>query len=298
MGRPRDPWGRWLAWTTAVALLAAPAGCGRRARDVEVAPGGIRIIGSTTVLPLAERWRAEYNREHPEVAIAVSGGGSGTGIKALISRTAEIAMSSRDIHEDEVARAREAGVDPAEHLVAYDGMAVIVHPTNPLEQISVEMLSDIYTGRVTEWDQVGVPGLGRIQAVSRDAASGTYEAFKELVVQLAETDRSRDYSPAVLKQASNAAIVALVGQTRAAIGYVGLGYLDDSVKALRVAPMGGQEAVSPTMENVMAGRYPLARELHFYTDAAPSRQVREFIDWVRGEQGQRIVEELGFVPVR
>jgi phosphate transport system substrate-binding protein len=258
----------------------------------------IRQIGSTTILPLAEEWQKQFNKVHPDVDISVSGGGSGTGIKALMSGTVEIANSSREIKQEEVEQAKQAGVSPVEHVVAYDGIAVIVHPSNPTKEISVEQISDIYTGKVTDWKAVAGGAKGDIQVVSRDSASGTYEAFKELVVTLDGKDKSRDYAPAALKQASNQAVLALVAQTRTAIGYVGLGYLDESVKALAVIPIGGGKAVAPTVESVMAGEYPVSRALYCYTNGEPTGALKDYLDWVKGREGQAIVEQVGFVPVK
>jgi phosphate transport system substrate-binding protein len=301
----RSSWlrGVGLALAGGALLVAALAGCGRREGGREESLPGtaaektIRMIGSTTVLPLAEKWREAFNELRPEVDIAVSGGGSGTGIKALISGTAEIAMSSREIKPKEMEQAQQAGLNPAEHVVAYDGIAVIVHPANPLRELSVEQVSDIYAGRVTDWGAVGARGLGEIQVVSRDSASGTYEAFKDLVVTLEGTDKTRDYAAAALKQTSNQAVLALVSKTKSAIGYVGLGYLDDSVRALRLVPMGGGEAVAATGANVASGKYPVSRSLYCYTEGEPTGVLAEFLDWVKGSEGQGVVEELGFVPV-
>jgi phosphate transport system substrate-binding protein len=284
---------RTLAILVALGIVGTASGCARRQGASET----IRQVGSTTVLPLAERWQQEFNKLHPEVEIAVSGGGSGTGIKALTSGTAEIADSSREIKPEEVEQARAAGVDPVEHVVAHDGIAVIVHPSNPLTEISVEQLSDIYSGRVRDWAEVGARGMGEIQVVSRDSASGTYEAFKELVVTMGETEKSRDYAPSALKQASNQAVSGLVSQTKTAIGYIGLGYVDESVKVLRVVPMGGGEAVGAIVESVMSGAYPVSRALYLYTDGEPIGVLKEYLDWIKGPEGQAVVAELGFVPV-
>ncbi|UCC67352.1 MAG: phosphate ABC transporter substrate-binding protein [Armatimonadota bacterium] len=280
-----------LALVMALAVLTP--GCGRRERASQT----IRQVGSTTVLPLAERWRREFNKVHPEVEIAVSGGGSGTGMKALIAGTAEIANSSRGIKAREVEEAEAAGVNPVEHVLAYDGIAVIVHPSNSLHEMSVDQLSEIFSGGVTNWGEVGAGGMGEIQVVSRDSASGTYEAFKDLVVTLGGTDKTRDYAAAALKQASNQAVLALVSKTEAAIGYVGMGYLDEGVRALKVAPMGGGEGVAATVEKAMSGEYPVSRALYCYTSGEPSGVLKEYLDWMKGAEGQRIVEELGFVPV-
>jgi len=284
---------RTLAICLVLGVIATAGGCGRRGAASQT----VRQVGSTTVLPLAERWQQEFNRAHPEVEIAVSGGGSGTGIKALVSGTAEIANSSREIEPKEVEQAKAAGVDPLEHVVAYDGIAVIVHPSNPLTEISVEQLSDIYSGRVRDWAEVGARGMGEIQVVSRDSASGTYEAFKELVVMLGGRDKSRDYAAVALKQISSQAVLALVGRTKGAIGYVGMGYVSGSVKMLRVRPLGGGEAVAATVEDARSGEYPVSRALYCYTDGEPTGALKEYLDWIKGSEGQAIVADLGFVPV-
>jgi len=291
-----------LAAVVALSALVL-SGCGRgpevegRGEGVETAGRAISQIGSTTLLPLAEKWREEYNREHPEVRIAVSGGGSGTGIRALISGTAGIANSSRDISAEEVEQAKAAGVDPVEHVVAHDGIAVIVHPSNPIEAISLEQLSEVFSGQVGDWSALGVGDVGPIEVVSRDSASGTYESFKELVITMGGEEEGRDYAASALKQTSNQGVLALVGQTKAAIGYVGLGYLDDSVKALSVIPLGESSATAPTSSNVMDGSYPISRALYVYTNGEPSGDLKDYLDWIKGPEGQRIVEELGFVAV-
>jgi phosphate transport system substrate-binding protein len=162
----------------------------------------------------------------------------------------------------------------------------------------VEQLSDIYTGALTDWSALGVSRLGEVQVVSRDSASGTYEAFKDLVVTLGGSDKGRDYAPSALKQGSNQAVLALVAQTKTAIGYVGLGYVDDSVKTVSVVPLGGGDPVVPNVANVMSGAYPVSRALYCYTDGEPAGAIKAYLDWVKGHQGQKIVGELGFVPTR
>lgn len=283
----------------AVCLLGGLAGCSRpNAVGPTAGEAGqaIRQIGSTTVLPLAEEWRAAFNADHPEVDIAVSGGGSGTGINALLSGSAEIANSSRPIKPAEMEQARAAGVQPVEHVVAYDGIAVIVNPANPVDEIAMATLSEIYVGRTRDWGAAGVAGLGEIQVISRDSASGTYEVFRDTVVTLGGTDRSRDYAPEALRKTSNQIIVTLVSQSRSAIGYVGLGYLSADVKPLAIVPLAGGDAVAPTVGSVRDGSYPIARSLYCYTDGEPAGAVKQYLDWVMGPEGQAIVEQLGFVP--
>lgn len=254
-------------------------------------------IGSTTVLPIAEKWAVAFAEKHEGVEINVSGGGSGTGISSLINGTADIANASRQIKDEEIEQARENGVNPVEHVVAYDGIAAIVHPSNPIESLTIEQLSDIYAGEITNWSEVGGED-GEIIVVSRDSASGTYESWKEMVIQMGGEAEDRDYTPAALKQGSNEAVRSTVAETEGTIGYIGLGYLDDNVKALAVAPEAGAEAVMPTPENVQNGSYPISRELYMYTDGEPTGVLAEYFDWGMGEEGQALVEEAGFVPVQ
>ncbi len=181
----------------------------------------IRQIGSTTLLALAEKWREGFNQEHPDTEIAVSGGGSGTGISALISGTAEIANASRPIKDSEKQQAQARGVVPVAHIVAYDGMVVIVHPSNPVGELSIEQLSDIFSGKTTNWRQMGGPDQ-EILIINRDSSSGTYEVFKELVVQMNGTAPERDYAVAALAMQSNQIVVQTVAASKTAIGYCGL----------------------------------------------------------------------------
>jgi phosphate transport system substrate-binding protein len=312
--------GRVLAVVAGLTMLAAVlllAGCPSEKpadtampADTAVKPDGaaappaatgpqetIRQIGSNTVLPLAEKWREGFNKLHPDVDIAVSGGGSGTGIKGLISKSCEIADASREMKDKEIEEAKAAGVNPVEHLVAYDGIAVVVNKGNPLTKISVEQLSDIYTGKVTKWDGVGAKGLGDIQVVNRESSSGTYDSFKEMVVQLHGKAKDRDYMAGTLNQTSTENIMSLVAQTKGAIGYVGLGYVSDQVKVLDVISVGGKEAVAASAETVLSGKYPISRKLYCYTNGEPSGNIKTYMDWIKGPEGQAIVSEVGYIAL-
>jgi len=223
------------------------------------------------------------------VEIAVSGGGSGTGIKALLSGSAEIADASRPIKDQERKAAEAAGIHPTEHIVAYDGLAVIVHPSNPVTELSVEQLSDIFVGKIRQWREVGGTG-GDIVLINRDSSSGTWEAFKNLVVTLNGTAKDRDYAPEALAAPSNQAVLDLVASTKAAIGYVGLSYLNERVKALWITPVGGGAPVPPTVANVQNRSYPISRALYCYTNGEPIGKLGEYIQWIKGPEGQAIVE--------
>ncbi|MFP4248510.1 MAG: phosphate ABC transporter substrate-binding protein [Armatimonadota bacterium] len=261
--------------------------------------GTIDIIGSTTNLPIATAWAEAYHEKNPNVEINVSGGGSGNGIKAILDGTADIGNASRGIKDSEVELAEQNDVDPVEHVIAYDGLTPVAHPDVPVESLSVEQLSDIYSGEVTNWSDVGVTGVDNdnIVVVSRDSASGTYESWKELVIQMRGADEDRDYSPEALKKNSNRDVRETVAGTAGSIGYIGLGYVDDSIKVIPVVPLEGGDAVPASVENVQNGSYPVARSLYMYTNGEPTGIVADFLDWGKGEEGQALVADEGFVPI-
>jgi phosphate transport system substrate-binding protein len=244
----------------------------------------LTIQGSTTVLPIAQAAAEAYMDNNPDADITVRGGGSGTGIAALIDGATDIADASRPMKDKEVKTAREKGVSPVAHIVARDGIAVVVHPDNPIDAITIESIKAIYTGEISRWDDMG--GKGSIVVVSRDAASGTFEAFNELALHKAKlTDEA-------LMLASNLEIARTVAQTPGAIGYIGLGYLTDNVKALTV------EGIMPSEKTVNDDSYPLARPLFMYTNGDPKGLAKGLIDFIMSGPGQEIVKEAGFVPVK
>lgn len=245
----------------------------------------LTIQGSTTVLPIAQSAAEVYMDNHPEADITVRGGGSGTGVAALIDGATDIADASRPMKPKEITLARERGVDPVENIVARDGIAVIIHPNNPMTGITKEELKAIYTGEINSWDKVS-SGKGTIVVVSRDAASGTFEAFNELALDKAKL------TDGALMLASNLEVARTVAQTPGAIGYVGLGYLSDDVKAVTVNDIMASEAT------VNDGTYPLARPLYMYTNGSPSGLAKDFLGFVLSPEGQEIVKEAGFVPVK
>lgn len=304
--------GTGLLIAAVLASMVALTGCPKPREDPgmmvdaqppveDVAAGGesgtINQIGSTTVLPIAEAWAGPFREANPGVQLNVSGGGSGAGIEGLINGTADIANSSREIKDKEVEQATAAGITPVEHTVAYDGIAVVVHPSNPVEALSLEQISDIYVGNVTKWSELGVEGAGDIVAVSRDSSSGTYESFKEMAVQMHGKDKDRDYGATILKQASNEAVKNTVASGTGAIGYIGLGYVDESVKVIGVIGMDGGEPVMPSAETVKDKSYPIARALYMYTAGEPTGAIKAYLDWGLGAEGQKLVAEEGFIPV-
>jgi len=254
---------------------------------VSVYAEGRRLViqGSTTVLPIAQKCAEVFMQKHPEANISVRGGGSGTGIAALIDGICDIADSSRPVKNKELNKAVERGVDPVVHVIAMDGIAVIVHPLNSINELSLTQLKDIYTGKISNWAELGGKNQ-KIVVISRDVASGTFECFKKLVLK---GERVR---PDTLLQASNAAVLSVVKRTKGAIGYVGLGYLSPEVKDLKI------EGVLPSQDTVLKGTYPISRPLFMCTNGKSKGLAKDLIDFVLSEEGQRIVKEQGFVPLK
>ena len=247
--------------------------------------GSIRMDGSTTVLPIAQKLVEAYMKEHPEVNINVSGGGSGNGIKALIDGTANIANSSRFLKDEEVKLALEKGVYPVPFAIAYDCIVPVVHPDNPVSDLSMAQLKSIYMGEIKNWKEVGGPDK-EIVVVSRDTSSGTYEVWEEKVMK-----KERVYAGALL-QASNGAVAQTVSKNKNALGYLGIGYLDKNVKALTVSGIPGNA------ETALNGKFPVARALFMFTRGWPTGDILNFINYVLNPQkGQKFVHDAGFVPL-
>jgi len=242
------------------------------------------VKGSTTVLPIAQSCAEVFMEENPAISISVQGGGSGVGIASLIDGTCNIANASRPIKEKEIATAQEKGVNPVETVIARDAIVLVVHPSNALAGLTLAEIKAIYTGKVSNWSEVGGADQ-EIIVVSRDSASGTFETFNELAL---EGEKVRADA---LLQASNAAVVTTVANTPGAIGYVGLGYVSKEIKALTV------DEVIPSKETVNAGDYPLARSLFIYTNGKPEGAVKKFIDFVLSAEGQKLVEENGYISL-
>ncbi|MGC9530307.1 MAG: phosphate ABC transporter substrate-binding protein [Candidatus Bipolaricaulaceae bacterium] len=252
----------------------------------------LTLQGSTTVLPIAQLAAEHFAEMSPQVAISVQGGGSGTGIAALIDGTCEIADASRAMKPSEWERAVQAGVYPYHWHIANDGIAIVVHPANPVSQLTLEQIKLIYTGQVTSWKEIGGPDL-RLVPVSRDTASGTFEVFNDIVLRGEEPTAQR-----ILFQPSNAAVADAVARTPGAIGYVGLGYLNPSIKPLAVAAEEGGSYVLPSEETLIDGTYSIARPLYMITDSFPKGAVRQFISFILSDEGQKLVKEAGYVPLR
>jgi phosphate transport system substrate-binding protein len=247
--------------------------------------GNIVITGSTTVLPVAQKVAEAYMSQNPDVKISISGGGSGEGIKALIDGTTNIADSSRFIKDSEIKQAVDKGRYPVPFAVAYDCIIPVVHPSNTVMNLTIQQLKGIYKGEIKNWKEVGGPDRP-IVVISRDTSSGTYEVWEDKVM------KKERVSPAVLLQASNGAIVQAVSSNQNAIGYIGLGYLDNSVKGLMVNRIKGSE------ETALNGSYPIHRALYMFTDGWPKGDTLNFINFVlHPQKGQKYIREEGFVPL-
>lgn len=270
--------------------LTLAAGCGGKRR-------AIQIKGSDTMVNLAQAWAEEFMKENPEINIAVTGGGSGTGIAAMINKSTDIAQSSRNMEQKEIEQAEKNGVEPKAIHVANDGITIIVHPSNPINRITINQLSDIFSGKIKNWKQVGGRD-NKIVALSRDRNSGTHVFFLEHVVKLGDKKSKTEFAPGTLMMPSSQAIVEEVAANPSAIGYIGLGYLTSREKALAVAGKGSSNYVKPSIQTVLGGQYPIARSLFFYTNGKPAGNIKTFVDFVLSPKGQQIVKKMDFVPVK
>ena len=253
----------------------------------------LTVKGSDTMVHLASNWAEEYMGLNSSTDISVTGGGSGTGIAALLNGTTDICIASRIIKPKEVELALEKGIDPRSIITARDGIAVIVHPDNPIGTLTIEQIGKIYTGAYTNWNQLGGPDAD-IVVLSRESSSGTYVFFQKRVMN------KKDYTTEAMLMPSTSSIVQTVSQDVNAIGYVGLGYavaVGDKVKMLSVKDSEQSPAVAPSIDTVTSGSYAIARPLHFYVNGDPTGGIKSFIDYCLSSEGQHIVLESGYVPI-
>ena len=284
----------------AVALACSLMACEPRQPGVQHGSIGavqtIQNIGSDTLVNLALAWAEAYMQLHPEVRISVTGGGSGTGIAAMINGTVDIANASRDMKPEEISAARANGITPVEFVVARDAIAIIVHSSNPVSELTVRQISDIFTGKTTNWRQVG--GEDRpIVLLSRESNSGTYVYFLENVIRLGDPKSRLLFSPDTLLMPSSEGIGTEVRQNPNAIGYDGLGYVSGEEKVVAVAQDANRPYVLPSVVTVNDGSYPISRPLYMYTAGEPGGHIRAYLNWVLHD-GQASVLRLGFVPLR
>ena len=283
-------------------LLISLAGCSSSSESQAAAAptlqtASIENKGSDTIVNLALAWAETYQNLHPEVRISVTGGGSGTGIAALINNTVDIANASRQITDSERAEAKKNGIDVQEHVIARDAIGVIVNPHNLVSQLTLQQVSDIYSGKINNWSEVG--GENRpIVRLSRESNSGTHVYFLETVIRMGKKDDKTLFSADTLLLPSSEGIIAEVRDNPNAIGYDGLGYITADVKTLSVAKSPQGPFSLPSIETVNSGVYPVSRDLYMYTGQNPSSAVQAYLQWILTPEAQQLVKELGFVPVK
>ncbi len=256
----------------------------------------IQNKGSDTLVNLALAWAEQYREIEPEVSVAVTGGGSGTGIAALINGTVDIANASRRMKEKEVAAAQTNGIEPVEFTVAIDALAVVVHPDNPVSKLSIDQLSDIFAGRISNWKEVG-GNDAPIILLSRETNSGTHVYFLEEVLRKGDKENKDIFAAQTLLMPSSVGITSELRRNPNAIGYDGLGYVTEHEKIIAVASDSNSPHILPSVESGSDGSYPIARGLYMYTAGKPGGAVAEYLDWIRGSEGQTIVAKLGFAPL-
>ncbi len=275
------------------------AGCAPRAASTSDSASNSLYIenkGSDTIVNLALAWAERYQQVNPAVRISVTGGGSGTGLAALVNGTVDIANASRQIKAEEADAVRANGAEPIEFVIARDAIAVIVNPNNPVSQLTLQQISDIYSGKINNWLEVG--GEDRpIVRLSRETNSGTHVYFLETVLRLGDKENKTFFSSNTLLLPSSEVISAEVRENPNAIGYDGLGYITPDLKVIAIAPEAGQPYILPSAETVNNGEYPIARDLYMYTAGESTGHVKEYLDWLLTDEAQAIVTELGFVPI-
>jgi phosphate transport system substrate-binding protein len=249
-----------------------------------------KIKGSDTCLPLTQKEAEVFLKKNPASSIMVTGGGSGVGFAALQNGTTDIAQASRSMKMDEKMKMNDAGKSFIETIIAYDALAVIVNPANKVSQLTREQLESIYTGKITNWKEVGGDDMP-IVLYSRESSSGTFEFFKEHVLN------KKNFATSAMLMPATGAIVQSVSQTKGAIGYIGLAYLENTVKSVKVSYDGGKTYIAPSMENAINKTYPITRPLYYYYLKTTEKAVKPFVDFVLSPEGQNIVKEVGYVPL-
>ena len=282
---------RFVTGTVSVVLLLSACGGGER-RQV------IQNKGSDTLVNVAQAWAEAYQDVHPGVVVAVSGGGSGTGIASMINGTVDIANSSRAIKDSEIEQARKNSQEPVQHIVGYDALAIFLHADNPLDAISIAQLKDIYVdgGKAVKWSDLGieVPGCQgqEIVVVSRQNNSGTYAYFREAVLG------AEDFKLGTRDMHGSKDVVDLVEKTPCAIGYSGLAYATDHIKMPCVSVNPDAACVTPSVDTAVDGSYPIARPLFMYTNGEPTGHIGDYLNWIKSAEGQCIILEKGYAPAQ
>ncbi|MBU1997934.1 MAG: phosphate ABC transporter substrate-binding protein [Candidatus Omnitrophica bacterium] len=280
---------RWLFVLMAVACATSAFA----AKDKNL----IQVKGSDTMVNLGQAWAEEFMKKNPTDFIAVTGGGSGTGLSSLISGTCDIVMASRNIKEKEISLANQRGINPNEIKVALDGLAVVVNPNNPVSKLTTDQLAGIFTGKIVNWKELGGKDE-KIVILSREVNSGTHVYFKEHVLRKNDPNSKEEFAPRALLLSSSQAIADEVAGNSAAIGYYGMGYISAKQKPIAVAKDEKSEYVASTIENVINAKYPISRPLFLYTNGTPEGLVKKFVDFTLSKEGQDIVLATDFVPVK
>jgi phosphate transport system substrate-binding protein len=296
--RPMRP--RWTKPQVRLLALGLVLGiCACTPSTSPATPGpSVTIVnkGSDTMVNLALAWAEAYHAARPSVNLSVTGGGSGTGIAALVNRTVDLANASRAIKPEERAEAEARGVESIEHVVARDAIAVIVHRDNPVQQLTLQQISDIYSGKINRWSQVG--GLDRpIVRLSRETNSGTHVYFLEQVIRLGNPDDATLFAADTLLLPSSEGINSELSYNENAIGYDGLGYVTDAVRVLAIARSSQDPYTRPSTETVNNGTYPISRDLYMYSAGQAEGEILAYLQWILSSEGQAIVADQGFVPV-
>lgn len=276
-----------------VLLLVAFSGFAFASKD----KNSLQIKGSDTMVNLGQAWAEKYMQDNPSEFVAVTGGGSGTGLSSLISGTCDITMSSRNIKEKEISLARQKGINPYEIKVALDGLAVVVNPKNPVNKLTLDQLAQIFTGKISNWKELGGPDQ-KIVLLSREVNSGTHVYFKEHVLRKNDPNSKEEFVAAALMLSSSQAIADEVAGNPSAIGYYGMGYISAKQKPVMVAKDEKSEYEAPSIENVVNGKYPISRPLFLYTNGQPQGLVKKFVDFALSQEGQDIVLKTDFVPIK
>jgi phosphate transport system substrate-binding protein len=288
----RVRWGiRLGAVITAAALFAPPA-----SSDA----AEVRAVGSDTMVELATAWANAYSKINPDFKISVKGGGSGIGLAALQNNQTDIANSSREIKKTESEKVKSVtGQDAKEYHVGYDALAVYTNPRNPIKEISIEELREIWAegGGIETWDKIDPKMKGKIVLVGRQNSSGTYEYFREHICGKTAEGKQREFRGGVSELNGSAEVVENVIKTRNAIGYSGMGFKTDKVNWLKISAKKGEPAVGPGVDVARSGKYPISRKLYLYTAGEPRPEIKAYIEWIQSPAGQKVVEAQGFVPL-
>lgn len=291
-----------IAFATLLVLISTVfVGCKKKE---SVQKTVLSVKGSDTMVNLSQKWAEAYMKKYPNASVQVTGGGSGTGIAALLNGTMDIANASRELKQKEYEKAKELGITPKEYKVALDGIAVIVHPSNPINELTIDQLRDLFIGKVKNWKELGGKDLP-VTLYGRENSSGTYEFFKGRVLGKDERGHHRDYATSTQVLQGTAALGEAVARDVKGVGYGGVGYfaLRDDVKILHVKENADSPAVAPAdsgkvnYEAIWSGEYPISRYLYCYTNGNTDKKISDFLDFILSKEGQDLVKQMEYIPL-